>query len=66
MSVTLRFADEIDITRGDLICKPDDAPQLSREFSADSAGWRTHRGRRRAYSIKHATHAARAVVDEIR
>jgi len=66
MSVTLRLADEIDITRGDLICRPDDAPTLSREFEADLC-WMTDApavagGR---YAIKHATHAARAVVDEI-
>jgi sulfate adenylyltransferase large subunit len=66
MSVTLRLSDDIDVTRGDLICRPDDAPQLARELSADVC-WMadapaTPGGR---YAIKHATHAARAIVDEI-
>src|SRR3954465_15930048 len=35
MSVTLLLADEIDVTRGDLICGADDAPTLARDFEAD-------------------------------
>jgi bifunctional enzyme CysN/CysC len=67
MSVTLRLADDVDVTRGDLICRVDDAPTLSREFEADVC-WMadapvTAGGR---YAIKHATHAARAIVEEIR
>ncbi len=67
MSVTLRLTDEVDVTRGDLICHVDDAPTLGREFQADVC-WMADAplalgGR---YAIKHATHAARAIVDEIR
>jgi sulfate adenylyltransferase large subunit len=35
MSVTLRLADDVDVSRGDLICRPDDRPALSRELVAD-------------------------------
>jgi bifunctional enzyme CysN/CysC len=66
-SVTLRLADEIDVTRGDLICGPGDAPTLARDFDADLC-WMADRplaagGR---YALKHATHTARAIVDEVR
>jgi bifunctional enzyme CysN/CysC len=66
-SVTLLLDDDLDVTRGDLICGPTDAPTLSRDFQADlcwmadaplAAGGR--------YAIKHATHSARAIVDEVR
>jgi sulfate adenylyltransferase subunit 1 (EFTu-like GTPase family) len=55
------------VTRGDLICGPTDAPTLARDFEADLC-WMADRplvpgGR---YAIKHATHAARAIVDEVR
>jgi bifunctional enzyme CysN/CysC len=67
MSVTLLLADDVDVTRGDLICRVDDAPTLSREFEADVC-WMADRpvtaGTRLA--VKHATHSARAIVDEIR
>ena len=67
MSVTLVLSDDLDVSRGDLICRPDDAPTLAREFEADVC-WMADRpltagGR---YAIKHATHAARAIVDEVR
>jgi len=67
MSVTLLLADDLDVSRGDLICHPGDAPTLAREFDADVC-WMADRplapGSR--YLIKHATHASRAVVDELR
>src|SRR3954447_10388278 len=67
MAVTLVLADDVDVSRGDLICGADDAPALDREFEADLC-WMTDRplvpgGR---YAIKHATHVARAIVDEVR
>ena len=66
MSVTLLLEDEIDISRGDIICHPHDAPQLSRELQA-TVCWMTDAPLRSGarYAIKHATHAARAVVDEV-
>ena len=35
LSVVLRLADEIDISRGDMICKVDNQPRVDRSFSAD-------------------------------
>ncbi|HWI08738.1 MAG TPA: sulfate adenylyltransferase subunit CysN [Solirubrobacteraceae bacterium] len=66
MSVTLLLHDEIDVSRGDIICHPRDAPQLSRELTANVC-WMTDAPLRAGarYAIKHATHAARVVVDEV-
>jgi sulfate adenylyltransferase large subunit len=66
MSVTLLLEDEIDISRGDLLCHPGDAPELAREVEA-TVCWMADAPLRAGarYAIKHATHAARAVVDEV-
>ncbi|MDX6679600.1 MAG: sulfate adenylyltransferase subunit 1, partial [Solirubrobacteraceae bacterium] len=66
MSVTLLLEDEIDISRGDLICAVDGAPSLEREVEATIC-WMTDAPLRAGarYAIKHATHAARAIVDEV-
>jgi sulfate adenylyltransferase large subunit len=66
MSVTLLLADDVDVSRGDLICHPDDAPELAREVEA-TVCWMADTPLRAGgrYAIKHATHAARAVVDEV-
>jgi bifunctional enzyme CysN/CysC len=66
LSVTLRLADDLDISRGDLVCGLDDRPSLERELTADVC-WMADaplrpRGR---YLIKHAAHTVAAVVDEI-
>jgi bifunctional enzyme CysN/CysC len=66
MSVTLLLSDEIDISRGDLICAVDGAPELAREVQA-TVCWMTDAPLRAGakYAIKHSTHAARAVIDEV-
>jgi bifunctional enzyme CysN/CysC len=66
MSVTLRLTDDLDISRGDLICRPGDRPSLERELTADIC-WMADaplrpRGR---YLVKHATHTVAAIVDEL-
>ena len=35
MSLTLRLEDELDISRGELICHPEEAPTVARELEAD-------------------------------
>ena len=35
MSFTLRLEDELDISRGELICHPDELPSVARELRAD-------------------------------
>jgi bifunctional enzyme CysN/CysC len=66
MSVTVLLEDEIDVSRGDLICHPGDAPALAREVEA-TVCWMTGTPLRAGgrYAIKHGTHAARAIVEEV-
>ena len=66
MSVTVLLEDEIDVSRGDLICHPDDAPELARELEA-TVCWMADAPLRAGgrYAIKHATHAARAIVEKV-
>jgi sulfate adenylyltransferase large subunit len=66
MSVALRLADQIDISRGDMIVEPEDQPVSARELEAHIC-WMSDkplqaRGR---YTLKHTTRTARAVVEEI-
>jgi sulfate adenylyltransferase large subunit len=66
MSVTLRLADDLDVGRGDMIARPDDAPAPARELRADVC-WMTDSPLRVGgrYAIKHTTRAALAVVDSV-
>jgi bifunctional enzyme CysN/CysC len=67
MSVTVRLTDEIDIARGDLICRPHNAPKPSQDIDAlicwmdETAPLQPGR----KYSVKHTTRSARAVVKEL-
>jgi bifunctional enzyme CysN/CysC len=66
MSVTMRLEDEIDISRGDMICRPRNAPTAARELDA-MVCWMSEEPLRPGgrYAIKHTTRSARAVVDEL-
>jgi sulfate adenylyltransferase large subunit len=66
MSVTLRFADEIDVSRGDMIVETDDPPVTARELEAIVC-WMSDQPLRPAarYVIKHTTRTARAVIKEL-
>ena len=67
MSVTIRLTDEIDIARGDLICRPHNAPTPAQDIDAlicwmdETAPLQPGR----KYSVKHTTRSARAVVKEL-
>jgi bifunctional enzyme CysN/CysC len=67
MSVTLRLEDDLDVSRGDLICRPHNRPTVDRDVEAIVC-WMGERpltaGTR--YSIKHTTRSARAVVERLR
>jgi sulfate adenylyltransferase large subunit len=67
MSLTLRLEDELDISRGELLCHPEQAPTVARELEADVC-WLNARPLRAGgrYVIKHTTRQATAVVDELR
>jgi bifunctional enzyme CysN/CysC len=66
MSVTLRFADEVDISRGDMIVEAEDQPSTARELDAVVC-WMSEEPLRPGarYTIKHTTRTARAVVDQL-
>ncbi|MEV4541632.1 sulfate adenylyltransferase subunit 1 [Micromonospora echinaurantiaca] len=64
MSVTVRLEDEIDISRGDMICRPNNAPAVAQDIEAmvcwlDETRPLQVGGR---YAIKHTTRSARAIV----
>jgi bifunctional enzyme CysN/CysC len=67
MSVTVRLRDEIDISRGDMICRPHNAPAVAQDIEAmvcwmDETRPLTLGGK---YSIKHTTRSARAIVRDL-
>ena len=66
MSVTLRLADELDISRGDMIVNPDDPPVPGRELDAMIC-WMSPAPLRPGakYALKHTTRSVRAMVDEL-
>ncbi|EWM66066.1 sulfate adenylyltransferase, large subunit [Micromonospora sp. M42] len=64
MSVTVRLTDELDISRGDMICRPNNAPMAVQDIEAMVCWMDETRplqvgGR---YAIKHTTRSARAIV----
>jgi bifunctional enzyme CysN/CysC len=65
-SVVVRLADELDVSRGDMLCDPDDAPTAARELEAIVC-WMRERpvqtGARLA--VKHTTRWSRAILDEV-
>jgi len=67
MSLTLRLEDELDISRGELICHPDEAPAVAREIEADIC-WMTDELLRPGarYVIKQTSRSATAVIDALR
>jgi bifunctional enzyme CysN/CysC len=66
MSVTVRLADDLDVGRGDVLCRPEDAPAPTRQIDADVC-WMADEPLRAGsrYAIKHTTRSARAVVDAV-
>jgi sulfate adenylyltransferase large subunit len=64
VSLTLRLEDELDISRGELICRPDEAPTVARELQADIC-WLTDRPLRPGgrYLLKHTTRNVTAIVE---
>jgi bifunctional enzyme CysN/CysC len=65
-SVTIRLADDVDASRGDVLVSAEDAPEPVREFEADVC-WFADRPLRPGsrYLLKHLTHTAEAAVDAI-
>ncbi|PQZ99222.1 sulfate adenylyltransferase subunit CysN [Arthrobacter sp. MYb229] len=67
MSVTIRLDDELDISRGDMIVRPNNQPKVAQNFEAMIC-WMSekpmHVGQKLA--IKHTTKTARALIKELR
>jgi bifunctional enzyme CysN/CysC len=67
MAVVITLADDIDISRGDMICRPHNVPAVVQDIDAQVC-WMDESGsleKGRRYAIKHTTRWARAVVKDI-
>lgn len=67
MSVTIRIADDIDISRGDMICRPHNTPTVTQNIDAIVC-WMDETAplvKGKKYAIKHTTRWARALVKNI-
>ena len=67
MSVTIRLADEIDISRGDMICRPNNQPQAAQDLDAmicwmDDAKALSPRAK---LTLKHTTRTVKAMVKDL-
>jgi len=67
MSVVVRLADEIDLSRGDMLCRPHNKPRVSQDIDA-MVCWMVDDPLRagRKLAIKHTTRQARALVRDLR
>jgi bifunctional enzyme CysN/CysC len=65
--VSIELEDDIDTSRGDMICRPHNQPSVTQEFDA-MVCWMNDRqleeGKR--YFIKHTTRTGRAIIDQLR
>jgi sulfate adenylyltransferase large subunit len=66
MSVTIRLADDIDVSRGDMLADPEQPPTVARELEA-TVCWMSEKPleARAKLAIKHTTRTVRAIVDEL-
>jgi bifunctional enzyme CysN/CysC len=66
MSVTVRLADELDVSRGDMICRPHNQPSVAQDIDA-MVCWMAEQplapGQKLA--VKHTTRSARALVKDL-
>jgi sulfate adenylyltransferase large subunit len=65
-SVTLRLADDLDVSRGNMICRPNNAPVATQEIDA-MVCWFSEKPmqERNKYVIKHTTRSAKALVRDL-
>jgi bifunctional enzyme CysN/CysC len=66
MSVTIRLTDEIDVSRGDMICRVNNAPNVTQDVDA-MVCWMDDVPMRpgQKFAIKHTTRSARAMVKDL-
>jgi bifunctional enzyme CysN/CysC len=68
LAVTVRLTDEIDISRGDMICRPANQPHIGQDIDA-MVCWMSEASQLREgakLAIKHTTRSARALVKTVR
>ncbi len=65
-SVTIRLADDVDVSRGDLLADPAAPPAVARELEARVC-WMSERPLepRARFAVKHTTRSVRAIADEL-
>jgi sulfate adenylyltransferase large subunit len=66
MSVTIRLADDVDVSRGDLLADPADPPVVARELEARVC-WMSERPLepRARFAVKQTSRSVRAIADEL-
>jgi len=67
MSVVVRLKDELDISRGDMICRPGNQPHVTQDVEAMIC-WMDDRGEiatGRKYRLKHTTRSVRSIVRQL-
>jgi sulfate adenylyltransferase large subunit len=66
MSITVRLEDDLDVSRGDMLADPEQAPTVARELEATLC-WMAEKPLepRAKLAIKHTTRTVRAIVDEL-
>ena len=67
MSVTVRLADNLDVSRGDMLCRPHNQPHIGQDIEA-MVCWMSEKSaltQGAKLSIKHTTRSARALVKDL-
>ena len=66
MSVTVRLSDDVDVSRGDMICRPHNRPEVTQDVDAMICWMHEQPMKQRGkYFIKHTTRDARALVQQL-
>jgi bifunctional enzyme CysN/CysC len=66
MSVTVRLADDVDVSRGDMICRPQNRPEVTQDVEAMVCWMHEQPMKTKGkYFIKHTTRDARALVQQV-
>ncbi len=67
MSITVRLEDELDVSRGDMLCRPHNQPTVSQDLEALVIWMTTDPLQpKNRYALKHTTRWVRAMVTELR
>jgi sulfate adenylyltransferase large subunit len=67
LSVSMLLEDDIDVSRGDMICRPHNQPTVTNEFEAMIC-WMADAPLRQGarYTIKHTTRSSKALIEDLR